>query len=60
VALVTSSVKKKAWDFLFASGASNLHKTKEFVGAVLAPPAVAAPSKLNLGENANRANSGPQ
>jgi hypothetical protein len=59
MALLRSAVKRKAWDFLFASKASNLHKTKEFVGAGLAPPAVAAPPKLNLDEDVNRATSNP-
>jgi hypothetical protein len=59
MALLRSAVKRKAWDFLFASKASNLHKTKEFVGAGLAPPAVAAPPKLNLDEDVNRAASNP-
>jgi hypothetical protein len=55
LALLTCSAKKKAQDILFASKASNLHKTKEFVGAGLAPPAAAAPPKLNLDEDVNRA-----
>jgi hypothetical protein len=58
MALLTSSVKRKAWDFLFASKASDFHKAKEFVGVGLAPPAVAAPPKLNLDEVVNRAISG--
>jgi hypothetical protein len=58
VALLRSAVKRKAWDFLFAGKDSNLHKTNEFVGAGLAPPPVAAPPKLNLDEDVNRANSG--
>lgn len=54
MALLTSSVKTKILYFRSARTVSNHHERKEFVGAGLAPPAVAPPLTLSLAKDFNR------